>query len=445
MEASLRASIISYVASQRAGASEPDSVDVAVSVLRELWPEAASAQPSLLLETFAAGKGADAALEADERFQKLLASLDAKGFFAGAEKGTEAYAKRFQKVVAKFRASSAPGAGAPAAAAAPPPPAPAPVPVSADDAERLKNEGNAHLKAGRPDKAIESYSAAIEAAGPGGANLSIYFSNRAAARMQTSPRDVDGAIADAQQSVKADPSFAKGYNRLGSALEAAGRRSEAAAAFERCLDADPDNAVAREELARLRAKDAAKAQQQPARGGGGGGGGGGVGGGGGGLDIASLLKTPGVAEAAKGLMQDPSAMQAAMAAMQGLGGGGGGGGAGGAGLAGLINNPAIAGRKYSIELHPLLAYPRASHPSGSPALPRPFSVMNNPQVQAMMRDPRMMQQAMGMMGGMGGGGGGGLDMASMMRAMGAMGGGGMPQGGGTSGDDYDDDMPPLEQ
>jgi len=71
--------------------------------------------------------------------------------------------------------------------------------------------------------------------------------------------------------------------------------------------------------------------------------------------------------------------------------------------------------------------------------------MNNPQVQAMMRDPRMMKQAMGMMGGMGGGGGGGLDMASMMRAMGAMGGGGMPQGGGTSGDDYDDDMPPLEQ
>ena len=353
MEASLRASIISYVASQRASASEPDSVDVAVSVLRELWPEAASAQPSLLLETFAAGKGADAALEADERFQKLLASLDAKGFFAGAEKGTEAYAKRFQKVVDKFRASSAPGAGAPTAAAAPPPPAPAPV----DDAERLKNEGNAHLKAGRPDKAIESYSAAIEAAGPGGANLSIYFSNRAAARMQTSPRDVDGAIADAQQSVKADPSFSKGYNRLGSALEAAGRRSEAAAAFERCLDADPDNAVAREELARLRAKDAAKAQQQPARGGGGGGGGG-VGGGGGGLDIASLLKTPGVAEAAKGLMQDPSAMQAAMAAMQGLGGGGGGGGgAGGAGLAGLINNPAIAGRKYSIELHPLPAYP----------------------------------------------------------------------------------------
>lgn len=74
---------------------------------------------------------------------------------------------------------------------------------------------------------------------------------------------------------------------------------------------------------------------------------------------------------------------------------------------------------------------------------RPFTVMNNPQVQAMMRDPKMMQQAMGMMGGMGGGGGGrGLDMASMMRAMGGM--AEMPQGGG-SGDDDDDDMPPLEQ
>ena len=74
--------------------------------------------------------------------------------------------------------------------------------------------------------------------------------------------------------------------------------------------------------------------------------------------IAEMMaKNPGLAEAARGIASDPSAM-AGIAGMMGGGGLGGGGGGGGggmpAGLAGLMQNPAIAKMAQSVMSNPAM-------------------------------------------------------------------------------------------
>jgi predicted O-linked N-acetylglucosamine transferase (SPINDLY family) len=119
-------------------------------------------------------------------------------------------------------------------------------------AEGFKDEGNDYLKAQKYTEAIESYRKAIDAVWPKGKNLHVYYSNRAAARMKRGKTgDNDEAIKDAQLSVKADPTYCKGYNRLGSALEYANRNSEAVIAYKKCLEHEPENATALEALSRI--------------------------------------------------------------------------------------------------------------------------------------------------------------------------------------------------
>jgi len=119
-------------------------------------------------------------------------------------------------------------------------------------AEGFKDEGNDYLKAQKYTEAIESYRKAIDAVWPKGKNLHIYYSNRAAARMKRGKSgDNDEAIKDAQLSVKADPTYCKGYNRLGSALEYANRNSEAVIAYKKCLEHEPENATALDAMSRI--------------------------------------------------------------------------------------------------------------------------------------------------------------------------------------------------
>jgi small glutamine-rich tetratricopeptide repeat-containing protein alpha len=58
-------------------------------------------------------------------------------------------------------------------------------------------------------QAIESYTQAIDLDGTN----AIYYSNRAAAH--SSKGDHSSAIHDAQKAIDVDPSFVKGYHRLG--------------------------------------------------------------------------------------------------------------------------------------------------------------------------------------------------------------------------------------
>lgn len=100
--------------------------------------------------------------------------------------------------------------------------------------------------------AIREYTAAIEVSPPAGANLHIYYANRSAAKMGS--KDYEGAAADARRSISLDPSFGKAYSRLGTALQQLGKFTEAVAAYEKALQLDPGNTVAKENLALCQTK-----------------------------------------------------------------------------------------------------------------------------------------------------------------------------------------------
>lgn len=58
----------------------------------------------------------------------------------------------------------------------------------------------------------------------------VYFSNRSAAYL--SKKDADSALADAEQCIKLNPSWAKGYSRKGAALHALKQYKEAEEVYE---------------------------------------------------------------------------------------------------------------------------------------------------------------------------------------------------------------------
>lgn len=148
-------------------------------------------------------------------FRTFLTNITAKGFFAGAEEGTPAYQERLGRALAKFKERNA-AAPSPAPAAA----APAPSPADEAAAEAAKEEGNAHFKAGRWQRAIEAYTDAIERA-PASPSAHLFWNNRAAAKI--SAKDYAGAAEDARAAVEREPGFVKGHVRLGTALQYAGR------------------------------------------------------------------------------------------------------------------------------------------------------------------------------------------------------------------------------
>lgn len=83
---------------------------------------------------------------------------------------------------------------------------------SADDkkkAEALKMEGNALISAKSYSSAIQKYNEAI-ALDP---TNPVYYSNRAAA--YSAEGSHEKAVEDAQESLKRDPKFVRGYSRLG--------------------------------------------------------------------------------------------------------------------------------------------------------------------------------------------------------------------------------------
>jgi len=181
--------------------------------------ESFSFEPNSLLTLLEAGAGALGAktlaqqqteIEANPLFQKLLATVAAKGFFKGTVEGEPEYKERYRKMVSRFKqkleanaATAAPplaSSEAGASALPPPPPAAAAaaastaatstsalVPaVAASDgkegqAEAYKNEGNALLQSKNYEAAVEAYTKAIQTS-PDGPKSHIYFANRAAAR-----------------------------------------------------------------------------------------------------------------------------------------------------------------------------------------------------------------------------------------------------------------------
>jgi small glutamine-rich tetratricopeptide repeat-containing protein alpha len=88
----------------------------------------------------------------------------------------------------------------------------APSPADKENADKLKQEGNALMSGKKYDEAITSYSKAI-AIDP---KNPVYYSNRAAAH--SSKNDHLAAVGDAEKAISVDPQFVKAYHRLGYAI-----------------------------------------------------------------------------------------------------------------------------------------------------------------------------------------------------------------------------------
>ncbi|KAH6588064.1 hypothetical protein BASA50_010927 [Batrachochytrium salamandrivorans] len=109
-------------------------------------------------------------------------------------------------------------------------------------AELCKAEGNKMMAAKQFLPAIEKYTEAItlDSTNP------VYYANRAAAHSQNGNHE--SAAADARLSISTDPSYSKGFSRLGHALFCLGKYPEAISAYEDGLKIEPGNASMQQAL-----------------------------------------------------------------------------------------------------------------------------------------------------------------------------------------------------
>ncbi|GME85561.1 unnamed protein product [Ambrosiozyma monospora] len=106
-------------------------------------------------------------------------------------------------------------------------------------AEELKAQGNKAFSAKEFDKAIELFTKAIEVSPTPN---HVLYSNRSAC--YTSIHKYNEALKDAQECVKINPTWAKGYNRVGAAQFGLKDLESAKVSYEKALDLDPSNKIA---------------------------------------------------------------------------------------------------------------------------------------------------------------------------------------------------------
>ncbi|KAL4398977.1 Hsp90 co-chaperone [Malassezia pachydermatis] len=128
----------------------------------------------------------------------------------------------------------------------------------------LKAQGNASFAAKDYESAIKHYTAAIEEAEKSGEKdgVHVLYSNRSASH--AGMKNWDAALDDAEATIRANPSFAKGYGRKGSALHGAHRYEDAVAAYKAGLEACPDDAALKKGLADVERAMSAGAGSDPA-------------------------------------------------------------------------------------------------------------------------------------------------------------------------------------
>ncbi|CAG9463981.1 unnamed protein product [Pedinophyceae sp. YPF-701] len=112
-------------------------------------------------------------------------------------------------------------------------------------ADELKAKGNAAFSAGQHEEAIKWFSQAIDVA----PSNHVLYSNRSASNAAL--KRWDDALADARKCTELNPTWAKGFSRLGAALHGLGKLADAAAAYAQGLEVDPENAQLKEAAADL--------------------------------------------------------------------------------------------------------------------------------------------------------------------------------------------------
>ncbi|VUZ39870.1 unnamed protein product [Hymenolepis diminuta] len=99
----------------------------------------------------------------------------------------------------------------------------------------LKNQGNQFLQEGKFEDAIKCYTSAIEQ----DPKNHVLYSNRSAAYAKL--EKFEDALRDADECIKLNNSWAKGYTRRGAALEFLKRYTEAESAYAKASQLDPNN------------------------------------------------------------------------------------------------------------------------------------------------------------------------------------------------------------
>ncbi|CAM9713519.1 unnamed protein product [Ectocarpus sp. 6 AP-2014] len=114
-------------------------------------------------------------------------------------------------------------------------------------ADEAKARGGEAWKAGDVDEAIVCFSKAIELDMDNtSGQLHVHYSNRSAAFLKQNK--ATEALMDAERCVEVNPSWAKGYSRMGTALFRLGRHDKAAAAYSKGLEREPGSVELRKNL-----------------------------------------------------------------------------------------------------------------------------------------------------------------------------------------------------
>ncbi|KAL2177027.1 uncharacterized protein P884DRAFT_277801 [Thermothelomyces heterothallicus CBS 202.75] len=201
----------------------------------------------------------------------------------------------------------------------PPPSTATPTEEQKKQAEALKSKGNAAMAQKDYNAAIDYYTQAL-ALYPGNA---IFLSNRAAA--YSAARDHEAAKADAEAAVAIDPTYTKGWSRLGLARFALGDAKGSMEAYQKGIEYEGNGGseamkkgyeTAKRRVEEIEAEEAAAANNSSTRNAGSSGSPGladlagmfGGGGGGGMPDFASIMNNPMFASMAQNLMSNPEMM-----------------------------------------------------------------------------------------------------------------------------------------
>ncbi|CCE62924.1 hypothetical protein TPHA_0D02880 [Tetrapisispora phaffii CBS 4417] len=123
-------------------------------------------------------------------------------------------------------------------------------------ADEYKQQGNTAFSAKEYEKAVDLFSKAIEVSPEPN---HVLYSNRSAC--YTSLKKFTDALNDANECTKINPTWSKGYNRVGAAHYGLGDLDEAEKSYKKALELDASNKVAQEGLEQVkRTQEARKAQ-----------------------------------------------------------------------------------------------------------------------------------------------------------------------------------------
>lgn len=176
--------------------------------------------------------------EDDIAFDKFVKRLKkTTKFFGDAEEGSDEYNRRLDRARVKFderRKEKSSEAAAPADTDSPMPAAEVDT-EARKEADKVKLEGNAFLKAKDFDKAVECYSKCIELDGTN----AIYYGNRAAAKMHL--KEFSSAVDDCKMAISIDKTYVRAHERLASAYRSLDMDEKELEVLENAVATHPTN------------------------------------------------------------------------------------------------------------------------------------------------------------------------------------------------------------